>query len=153
MGDQTFKIIYIIIAGLGLILVVFYLTLGRSRPSAIKTIKVGAADVNVEIADTLAAQQRGLSGRASLAPDAGMLFVYQDKAIRYFWMPDMRFSLDVLWVADGRVVGIQENIPPFTPAGEITRFQSNAPVDMVLEMNAGWIARNGVKIGEAVVQN
>ena len=153
MGDQTIKTICVSTALLGLVVVILYLIIGRPRGPVIKTMKIGQASVAVEIADTLPAMQRGLSGRPSLAPDSGMLFIYNDKDIRHFWMPNMHFALDVLWIADGVVIGLQENIPYQSTNGSISRFQSNAPVDMVLEVNAGWIARQGIKIGDVVVQN
>ena len=148
MGDQTIKTISYATALIGLAVIVLYLFFGRSRPLAVKTIKIGDTSLTVEIAESLPSQERGLSGRASLAPDSGMLFVYKDKDIRYFWMPNMSFALDVLWIADGTVVGLQENIPYQADNGSIPRFQSNASVDMVLEVNAGWIAQNKAKIGD-----
>lgn len=147
MGDQTIKTISIITALLGLGVIIVYLIFGRSRPAVFKVVKIGEASVNVEVVESLPAQQRGLSGRASLAPNSGMLFVYQDKKIRDFWMPDMHFPLDVLWIANGVVVGLQENIPFASTDGSIPRFQSLEPVDMVLELNSGWIAQNKAKIG------
>lgn len=150
MGDQTIKTISTVTALLGLAVIVVYLVFGRSRPTVFKVAKVGEASVRVEVVESLSAQQRGLSGRASLAPDSGMLFVYKDKDIRHFWMPDMSFALDVLWITGGQVVGMQENIPFAAPDGSIPRFQSPVPVDMVLELNSGWIAQNKAKIGDKV---
>ena len=121
-----------------------------SVPLAEKTVRIGNASLAVEIADTLSQQVRGLSGRASLDPDRGMLFVYDDVQVRNFWMKDMRFPLDVLWISNGRVVGIEENIPFESGDGSVVRFKSNEPADMVLEVNSGWIAEHGVKTGEAV---
>lgn len=153
MGDQTIKTISIVAALLGLAVIIVYFIFSRPRLVASKVVKIGEASVIVEIADTLAAQQRGLSGRPSLGADSGMLFVYKDKTIRYFWMPNMRFPLDVLWIADGVVVGLQENIPYQVIDGSVPRFQSNVPVDMVLEVNAGWIRRYDIKVGDTVVYN
>lgn len=150
MGDQTIKTISIITALLGLAVIIIYFIFGRSRPVVFKVARVGEASVKVEVVESLPAQQRGLSGRASLAPDSGMLFIYQDKDIRYFWMPDMNFVLDVLWIADGVVVGLQENIPFASVDGSIPRFKSPVPVDMVLELNSGWIEKYGIKVGDKV---
>lgn len=150
MGDQTIKTISVVTAFLGLAVIVVYFIFGRSRPAVFKVARIGEARVNAEVVESLPAQQRGLSGRESLAPDGGMLFVYPDKDIRHFWMPNMNFALDVLWIADGVVVGWQENIPFQSTDGSIPRFQSNVPVDMVLEINSGWIAQNKAKIGDKV---
>lgn len=150
MGHQTIKIISFVAAGLGLAVIVLYLILARPRPSIFKVIKIGETSINVEIVDSLFAQQRGLSNRPGLAADSGMLFTYNNKAIRHFWMPNMNFPLDVLWIADGIVVGLQTDIQPNTPNGKVTRFQSNVPVDMVLEINSGCIKANNIKIGDHV---
>lgn len=148
MGDQTIKTISVITALLGLAVIIVYFIFGRTRPAVFKVAKIGAVSVNVEVVESLPAQQRGLSGRPSLSPDSGMLFVYKDKDIRHFWMPDMHFPLDVLWISDSAVVGLQENIPFASTNGSVPLFQSNVPVDMVLEVNAGWIAQNKAKIGD-----
>ncbi|MDP1709345.1 MAG: hypothetical protein Q8L21_00455, partial [Candidatus Komeilibacteria bacterium] len=60
MGYQAIKIIYLAAAGLGLVIIVLYLVLGRSKLSAAMIIKVGTTDVIVALADTLLLQQRGL---------------------------------------------------------------------------------------------
>ncbi len=115
-----------------------------------QTITVGTTSVIVEVADTPPKQTKGLSRRDMLAQGHGMLFVYSEKAERYFWMKDMRFPLDVLWIADDVVIGMQQNILYEPVQGQIVRFQSLKPADRVLEVNAGWIAENGVKIGDIV---
>ncbi|MBI2050444.1 MAG: DUF192 domain-containing protein [Parcubacteria group bacterium] len=122
-------------------------------PSALlemSSLRVGRATVSVEIADTRPSQVQGLSGRSSLPPGRGMLFVYGDARPRNFWMKDMRFPLDAIWIAGRTVIGIQENIPYQSEDGSIARFQSHKPADMVLEVNAGWVAGNGVKTGDVV---
>jgi len=115
------------------------------------TLAIGSASVSVEIADTLALQVRGLSGRGSLAADRGMLFAYSNAKVRSFWTKGMRFPLDVVWIADQVVIGMQENVPYESDDGEVVRFKSNKPADMALEVNAGWIAEHGVRIGDSVM--
>ncbi len=114
-------------------------------------VKVGDAVVIADIADTVLSRTKGLSNVAILPDASGMLFVFKDKDIRSFWMKDMLISLDVLWIADGVVVGMQENIPYKSDDESVVRFKSEAPADMVLEVNAGWIAKNGIKIGDLIV--
>ncbi len=121
-----------------------------SVPLTEKTVRIGNASLAVEVADTLASQTRGLSGRETLAQDRGMLFVYDDVEVRNFWMKDMRFPLDVLWIADNKVAGMEEHIPFESEDGSVVRFKSDVSADMVLEVNSGWIAEHGVKTGDAV---
>ncbi|MDZ4221625.1 MAG: DUF192 domain-containing protein, partial [Patescibacteria group bacterium] len=74
-------------------------------------MRVGEAMVSVEVVRTSRDQSLGLSNRESLPQNAGMLFVYDDALVRDFWMRGMRFPLDVIWIAEGVVVGTQEHIP------------------------------------------
>lgn len=149
MGYQTIKIIYGLAAILGVAVIILfsyqYISGRVNKKTAV--LNLGGNKVRVEIAETISQQMRGLSGRANLSTDAGMLFVYQNKSMLDFWMPNMNFPLDVVWLADGRVLGWQENILPKTN-GQITRFKSNGPADMALEVNAGWIAAHSLAVGD-----
>ncbi len=144
-------------ASLSLALILFVAVLiyarsvfSRAKPGSTVVID-GRVQYNVEVAESAAAKAKGLSYRDSLAPDAGMLFVFSEPEIRYFWMNGMRIPLDVLWIRDGVVVGLQENIPhPAANNGETARFQSPEPADMVLEIRAGEIAQQGIKAGDSI---
>ena len=102
----------------------------------------------VEVRDTQAGREQGLSGRAALAPDAGMLFTYDDSAVRSFWMPDMRFSIDLAWIVDGEVIGVT-TLHPCPTDGPCPAHTSPGPVDTVLEVARGALA--GVRPGDPVV--
>ena len=101
--------------------------------------------ITVAIAQTTEELTTGLSGLESLPDDQGMLFVFNEPVIPIFWMKGMNFPLDVLWVRDGRVVGILENIQhePGVPDNQLTQYKPSAAIDMVLEVNAGFVARRG----------
>lgn len=112
------------------------------------TVYVGEAMVIVKVADTPSELQQGLSGRASLAENEGMHFVFQEPGNYSFWMKDMNFAIDIIWIsADQMVVGITENVQPdsfpetFTPLEEI---------QYALEVQAGWAERNSVQAGDDV---
>ncbi|MBI1961294.1 MAG: DUF192 domain-containing protein [Parcubacteria group bacterium] len=122
-----------------------------SAPRTEATLSIGGSSLVVEVAGTLASQVRGLSHRDSLESGRGMLFTYPDNRVRSFWMKGMRFPLDVVWIADGVVVGMQENVPYESEDGEVVRFQSNTPAGMALEVNAGWIAEHGVQVGDSAI--
>lgn len=67
----------------------------------------------VEVADKDKTRTQGLSGRADLAVDHGMLFAFAQPGKLVFWMPDMHFSLDIIWLdADQHVLGFIENVEP-----------------------------------------
>lgn len=104
--------------------------------------------VTVELARSVQEQARGLSGRRELKPGHGMLFVYSRPQPVGIWMKDMRFSLDILWIRDGRVVHIEEHAPPLVPGGPERVYTATA--DLVLELPAGFSARERIRVGDPV---
>lgn len=116
------------------------------------TISVGQTPVVVEVARTAEAWQRGLMDRDSLAPDAGMLFVFPRAEPRTMWMKDTHIPLDLIWIRAGHVVGITERVQPEpgVPDEELHRYPSPGPVDFVLEVNSGWAVEHGIHEGDAV---
>jgi len=116
-----------------------------------KKIIVNGHTISVELAITDAEKQKGLGERDSLAQDNGMLFVYQNKDRYGYWMKGMRFPLDYMWIDGNRVVDLSSNIPAPTAPGQVpVELAPKVPVDKVLEVNAGMIAKLGVKIGDTV---
>ncbi|MBI4159876.1 DUF192 domain-containing protein [Candidatus Wolfebacteria bacterium] len=113
-------------------------------------VRIGDIIVRVLIARTPAEITRGLSGRRSLDPDAGMLFVFE-KADRYrFWMPDMRFPIDILWINDGTIVDIDADASNIFDPANPKFYTPQAPVRYVLEVNAGFAHRKNIRIGDTV---
>jgi len=118
----------------------------------IQYIKIADKILKVDIALTPEAQQRGLSGREKLKEDEGMLFIFDHMDKYSFWMKDMNFPLDIIWIAgedlrDLRVVYIKKDAKPesypetFSPA-------KNAKY--VLEVNALFSEKNNLKEGDKV---
>ena len=109
----------------------------------------------VELAVTPAERNQGLSGHPPLADNEGMLFVFENEAKWTFWMKEMLFPLDMLWI-DARcaVVDITENAPmpePGQALQDLPRFFPETLAQYVLEVNAGTAQRTGVSIGDRVV--
>jgi hypothetical protein len=101
----------------------------------------------VEIAKTPAEQQKGLSGRTSLAPDHGMLFVFDHEDYWGFWMVDMNFPLDIIWFNSNRqAVFIEQNLPPCTPQS-CPVFIPNVKAMYVLELNGGFVMAHQITLG------
>ena len=85
--------------------------------------------------------------RTALAPDAGMLFVFDRDEDRYFWMENTLIPLDLIYISgDGRVVGVRENTVP----GSRERISPPGPCTYVLEVNGGDCSRHGVCAGDLV---
>ncbi len=118
-----------------------------------ENIVVGPVSIPVEIRDTPEGRKQGLSGRESLPADEGMLFVFPTKDTQQFWMPDMHFPIDIVWITGGKVVGIEANVSNKFDSDNPVYYSSPEPVDYVLEVNAGFMARHNLKVGEAVDLN
>ncbi len=107
----------------------------------------------VEIADTPEKSARGLSGRGNLRENSGMLFTFskQDQ-IPSFWMKGMLIPLDFIWINDDEVVQIDRNIQPEPGVSDrdLKIYKPNVPIDYVLEVNAGYCEKNGIKVGDNV---
>jgi hypothetical protein len=114
------------------------------------SVRVAGATVRAEIARSEAARERGLSGREGLANGRGMLFVYDDHAVRTYWMKGMRFPIDIIWIDRGRVMGVERKAP-VPQGGVFPLYSSRSAADHVLEVPAGWAARHGVDRGARVV--
>lgn len=114
------------------------------------TVEIGGTTILVELATSSIIMEKGLSGRTSLAYNRGMLFIFSKPDKYRFWMPDMHFPLDIVWINDGKVIGIEKNISPkFDPASP--RFYiPPRPVRYILEVNAGFTKNKGIKIGDNV---
>lgn len=105
--------------------------------------------INVEIMDEYDEYVKGLSDKEELADDTGFLFDFPDKQIRRFWMKNMHFPIDIIWIEDNQVVGIAKNCPP---EGEIPskHYISPIPVNFVLEVNSGFTDEYKISEGSPV---
>lgn len=122
---------------------------GASAPADKRpSLTIGGQTVRIDIADNDPERARGLGGRAGLEDTEGMLFIFENEGMHSFWMKDMRFSIDMVWLdSDKRIIYIEENVSPetfpqsFGPS-ELSRF--------VIELPAGWIKSHNVRVGETV---
>ncbi len=107
----------------------------------------GPRHFTVEMALTPAEQQQGLMFRDTLAPDAGMLFVFPETQTAVFWMKNTRIPLDMLFIAaNGKIADIHERAIPMSEANIV----SKVPVKAVLELNGGTVDRLKIKVGDMV---
>ncbi|MCB2187838.1 MAG: DUF192 domain-containing protein [Deltaproteobacteria bacterium] len=88
---------------------------------------------------------RGLSGRPSLAPGRAMIFTFLPAQKAHMHMTGMQFGIDFIWAREGRVLGVTPKVYPTPP--RLQSIVAPAPVDVVLEVPAGWAAAHGVKAG------
>lgn len=103
----------------------------------------------VAIVDTDALREQGLSGAAGLGTAEGMLFLFEYPGRMAFWMKDMRFPIDIIWIgSDWKVADITRNLSPETYP---KTFSPTADAQYVLEVNAGFAAAQNIQIGQSVI--
>lgn len=110
-------------------------------------VTVGSQEITAEHAHTPDQLTKGLSGRLHLDSNTGMLFTLPQTHVPRFWMKDMNFPLDIIWVREGRIVDISKNVPP-PSGGNLPLYSPGEPTDAVLEVNAGWTETHNINIGD-----
>jgi uncharacterized membrane protein (UPF0127 family) len=123
-------------------------------PWKTETSQMTVADQSlvVEVADTDYLRSRGLSYRAGLDPGTGMLFVYNAPKPLTFWMYEMQFCLDIIWINNGEIRGAAESVCPVPGAAaqDLPIYASPEPVQYVLEVPAGWLKDHDFSVGTPV---
>ena len=106
--------------------------------------------LDIEIADDEYQRQTGLMYRTSMEDTQGMLFIFEKEDYRSFYMKNTEIGLDIIYInSELSIVSIQENAKPL----DLKSLPSNAPAQYVLEVNAGNVARWGVKEGDKISFN
>ncbi|HUL66465.1 MAG TPA: DUF192 domain-containing protein [Burkholderiaceae bacterium] len=119
-----------------------------SAQSSIRTVQLTAGIhlITAEVAADDPMRTRGLMFREALAPNHGMLFVFDGKEVRCMWMRNTLVPLSVAFIEDdGRIVNI-EDMAPQTDDSHC----ASAPVRYALEMQRGWFAQRGLKAGATI---
>lgn len=117
------------------------------RGNQIRKVFLEGHQFRMEFVTEKGRMQRGLGGRKGLCLDCGMWFAFSSKGRYSFWMKDMNFPLDIVWLADGRVIYLQKGVNE-KEQGILTPL---VEADNVLEFNAGTCDKYGIKIGSELL--
>ncbi len=128
---------------------IFRIVLGLPTKSNI-TLK--DLPLTVEMAETPKQWEHGLSDRESLGDMEGMLFIFPQYHIPVFWMKDMHFPIDIIWISNYKVVDITASAPVETTS-KLPTYSPRSPVNMVLEVPSGWAQENGITVGDQLFIN
>ncbi len=107
-------------------------------------VRLDGVPVEVDVAETSAEHLRGLQGADALGDGEGMLFVWDESALRTFGMKDVSFPIDVIFFDESLRVSAIEPLDP----GDEERVTSPGPSSYVLETPRGWADRAGVALGD-----
>ena len=112
----------------------------------VKTLTAGMHVIQAEIASNDATRARGLMHRKELAPNSGMLFVFEQPNVQCFWMRNTLIPLSIAFIQDD---GTITNIADMAPMTENSHC-STTPVRYTLEMEQGWFAKRGITAGKKI---
>lgn len=141
-----------------LFIMIFAILILQNNPSVFKNpfTKTPTATINKKTFSLLVAKKEkeleiGLSEKKSLPQDEGMLFVFEKTAYYSFWMKNMQFPIDIIFIKDNRVVNVYQDVqPPKSKDENLPIFKPEEPADRVLEINAGLSKKYGIKKGDEV---
>lgn len=126
-----------IIFGIFVAIFIIGICLGLKQNNTYETtsIKIGSRTFIAEVANTEAKRTLGLSGRKSLQTNQGMLFVFDEPSQPGFWMKDMNFPIDIIWLDENKkIIGIEKNLQP---SSYPQVFYPPQKIKSVLEINSG----------------
>jgi hypothetical protein len=142
---------------IALIGLVLFLVLARflNRPNPnLKTVtlNIGAQSFALEKASTTLEHSRGLSGRTSLCPTCGMVFIFKNESIQTFWMKNTLIPLDIIFLdTDGVVNTIHSAQPqPGVSDLKLKLYASSSPSRYVIELPAGNAQKLGLTVGSQI---
>lgn len=139
-----------IIVTLILTITIFFNNVYSQNKKEIKsTVTINGFRIFIEISDSKETRKQGLMWRNQLDKNAGMLFIYQDSAVRYFWMKNTFVTLDMAFIDSNMVI---KTIHTAKAVNDSTTFYSSyVPVKYVLEVNSGWFEEHGIHPGDKVI--
>jgi uncharacterized membrane protein (UPF0127 family) len=151
MGAQYFRMKKLLLfSPIVLVFILFLAALQRPDvPTNRESIRIGSQELTVEVAKTDPEITLGLGERDSIGSD-GMLFVLPTRIVPTFWMKNMRFDLDFVWIDGDTVIDITENVSAQNgePDSKLSVYSPRSPATHVLEMDSGAVQKLGIRIGD-----
>ncbi|MEI6301395.1 MAG: DUF192 domain-containing protein [Betaproteobacteria bacterium] len=129
-------------AGLLLASMLLCATTVRAAQPAI-SLNAGIHVINAEVVNTMASRSQGLMFRKSLAPNQGMLFVFDVTERHCMWMKNTLIPLAVAFIDEQGVILNVEEMQPQTEDSHCATGRAR----YALEMTAGWFSKRGLKPG------
>ncbi|MCE9549124.1 DUF192 domain-containing protein [Candidatus Nomurabacteria bacterium] len=130
----------------GFLAFLVFLLVSNQSHNLNKNIKIGGVVLKTELADTVEKRIQGLSGREVFKEDESMLFIFDFSAKHSFWMRDMNFAIDIIWLDENKeVVSIQKNAEP---SSYPNIFVPTVKALYVLEVVSGFVEKNNLKVGD-----
>jgi uncharacterized protein len=124
--------------------------LPKSTPPS-PTASIDGHTFKVEVVKSEKDKEIGLTKYSSLSDDKGMDFPFDSEGIYPFWMKNMKFPIDILFIDKNKIVDIKESLPPADPNQQnIPTYAPSHVVDNALEISAGLSEKYKFKVGDSV---
>lgn len=144
--NLKFKIFFIVLSLILFFSILFYLEFKQIHYENTK-VTINNKEFFIEIADDNLKRKKGLGERKFMCENCGMLFIFPEKNQYSFWMKNMNFDLDILWLEDEKVVFIEKNV---SYKNQKIIYKPEIISDSVLELNAGNVNKFEIKIGDRI---
>lgn len=134
-----------------------FVTSANQSTFSSQEIKLDNVTLDVKIADTPAKMEQGLQYSDPLPYTEGMLFIPQSPEVLAMWMPNMKFSLDMIWFdSNGNVLHIEKNVPPCTSLDQSTcpiYNRTGQPSQYALEVTAGFVDKYNITMNSKLIMS
>lgn len=151
MKNKLFYSLIIIIAFLSLWSIAQERFLNESdgkKPEKAINLKLGDKTIKAVVAKTESEKSQGLSGKEKITDGDGMFFPFEKEGQYYFWMQNMNFPIDIIWLDKNyTIVDLTRNLKPDSYPNSVT---SQKPAQFILEINTGLIDKYQLKKGDKI---
>lgn len=146
------KKFFILLSILVFVLMVFIV---QTRPPTTKSsVEINGKVFSIDVARTNKQKEEGLAIYDKLPEDKGMVFVFESPDYYSFWMKNMKFSIDIIFINKNKITDIYKNVlPPKNADDKLPTYKAREKSDIVLEINSGLSDKYNFKIGDTVKLN
>lgn len=132
-------------------IIVFILAQRSNQFTRKITTTIGDSLFVLEVADSEQKRQLGLSKRRSIKNNEGMIFLFDTPGYYAFWMKDMKFPIDLIFLNDETIVTIYKNVPyPQNEDERLVTYSPTQPANRVIELKAGTVEKLKLSEGETI---
>lgn len=117
-----------------------------------KSIKIDSTEIKIEVAKSNEERSKGLSNRIKLSDNSGMVFVFPKNSKPVFWMKDTKIALDIIWINNNKIVGIEKDVQPEPNIidNKLKKYPAPSEIDYVLEVNGGFSDKHNIKVDQMI---
>jgi len=128
-----------------------YVLAQEQKQNQTALVTVGGVNLITSLSTTPDAQSKGLAIRDSLNENEGMLFIFETPQKYSFWMKDMKFPIDIIWInQDGKIVHIEKNLPPCVFLLPCPSYTPKDDSLYVLEVVSNFTNKFNINVGDPV---